>query len=264
MRFTLQREVLLKPLQQVVNVVERRQTMPVLANLLVSVKDNVLSVTASDTEVELVARCNLEGAEDGETTIPARKWFDIVRALPDGSQVTVKLNGDRVSVSAGRSRFVLSTLPADEFPSADELEVINARCLAIWRRSAEALQDNSRLRADVLTIRYAAARPARTGAESSCGELQGLDAQGSVYYVTPAQRVRANAAVYDAAADTITMTGDVVAAQGQNVLRGERLVIQVSTGQARMETSARGAGTPGRVRGVFYPNQTQGQPAAKR
>ena len=124
MRFTLQREVLLKPLQQVVNVVERRQTMPVLANLLVSVKDNVLSVTASDTEVELVARCNLEGAEDGETTIPARKWFDIVRALPDGSQVTVKLNGDRVSVSAGRSRFVLSTLPADEFPSADELEVI--------------------------------------------------------------------------------------------------------------------------------------------
>lgn len=148
--------------------------------------------------------------------------------------------------------------------TADELEVINARCLAIWRGSAEALQDNSRLRADVLTIRYAAARPARTGSESSCGELQGLDAQGSVYYVTPTQRVRANAAVYDAAADTITMTGDVVAAQGQNVLRGERLVIQVSTGQARMETSARGAGTPGRVRGVFYPNQTQGQPAAKR
>lgn len=148
--------------------------------------------------------------------------------------------------------------------TADELEVINARCLAIWRGSAEALQDNSRLRADVLTIRYAAARPVRTGAESSCGELQGLDAQGSVYYVTPAQRVRADAAVYDAASDTITMTGDVVAAQGQNVLRGERLVIQVATGQARMETSARGAGTPGRVRGVFYPNQTQGQPAAKR
>lgn len=148
--------------------------------------------------------------------------------------------------------------------TADELEVINARCLAIWRGSAEALQDNSRLRADVLTIRYATAGPARTGVEASCGELQGLDAQGSVYYVTPAQRVRANAAVYDAASDTITMTGGVVAAQGQNVLRGERLVIQVSTGQARMETSARGAGTPGRVRGVFYPNQTQGQPAAKR
>ncbi|MBD8526358.1 DNA polymerase III subunit beta [Pseudomarimonas arenosa] len=124
MRFTLQREVLLKPLQQVVNVVERRQTMPVLANLLVSVKDNVLSVTASDTEVELVARCNLDGAEDGETTIPARKWFDIVRALPDGSQVTVKLNGDRITVSAGRSRFVLSTLPAEDFPSSDELEVV--------------------------------------------------------------------------------------------------------------------------------------------
>ena len=148
--------------------------------------------------------------------------------------------------------------------TADELEVLNTRCLAIWKGSAEALQDNSRLRADVLTIRYAAARPARTGAEPTCGELQGLDAQGSVYYVTPAQRVRSNAAVYDAASDTITMTGDVVAAQGQNVLRGERLVIQVATGEAKMETSARGAGTPGRVRGVFYPNQTQAQPAPNR
>ena len=65
---------------------------------------------------------------------------------------------------------------------------------------------------------------------------------------------------YDAAAETITMTGDVVAAQGQNVLRGERLVINVVTGQARMETPA----ASGRVRGVFYPNRTQGQPAAKR
>lgn len=154
-----------------------------------------------------------------------------------------------------------SSAPVDI--TADELEVLNTRCLAIWKGSAEALQESSRLRADVLTIRYAAARPARTGAEPTCGELQGIDAQGSVYYVTPAQRVRSNAAVYDAASDTITMTGDVVAAQGQNVLRGERLVIQVATGEARMETSARGAGTPGRVRGVFYPNQSQAQPAPK-
>lgn len=148
--------------------------------------------------------------------------------------------------------------------TADELEVVNADCLAIWRGSAEALQDGSRLRADVLRIRYAPGRTGATSGDTSCGDLQGMEAQGSVFYVTPQQRVRSNAAVYDAAADTITMTGDVVAAQGQNVLRGERLVIQVSTGQARMETSARGAGSSGRVRGVFYPNGSQGQPAAKR
>ena len=123
MRFTLQREALLKPLQQVVNVVERRQTMPVLANLLVVVAPDRLSLTGSDLEVELVAQASLEGAEPGEVTIPARKWFDIVRALPDGAQVTVSHGSEKVTVSAGRSRFVLATLPAGDFPSSDELEV---------------------------------------------------------------------------------------------------------------------------------------------
>jgi DNA polymerase-3 subunit beta len=66
----------------------------------------------------------LEGSQPGEITIPARKWFDIVRALPDGSQVTVALNGEKVTVSAGRSRFTLATLPAGDFPSSDELEVV--------------------------------------------------------------------------------------------------------------------------------------------
>lgn len=124
MRFAIQREVLLKPLQQVINVVERRQTMPVLANLLVSVDANGLSVTGSDTEVEMVARSGLEGdTEFGETTIPARKLFDICRALPDGSLLKFALNGERISLNAGRSRFTLSTLPAREFPSTESLEV---------------------------------------------------------------------------------------------------------------------------------------------
>jgi len=124
MRFTVQREALLKPLTQVVNVVERRQTMPVLANLLVQVDDGRLSLTASDLEVELIAHSDVGNAESGETTIPARKCFDIVRALPDGSEVTVKQSGERVTVTAGRSRFTLSTLPASDFPCADELEVL--------------------------------------------------------------------------------------------------------------------------------------------
>lgn len=120
MRFSLQREALLKPLAQVVNVVERRQTLPVLGNLLVQVKDGYLALTGTDLEVEMMARTALDGgSEDGETTIPARKLFDIVRALPDGAKITLTLAGDKATIQGGRSRFTLATLPANDFPSAD-------------------------------------------------------------------------------------------------------------------------------------------------
>ncbi|GAB3100888.1 DNA polymerase III subunit beta [Lysobacter terrae] len=122
MRFSLQREVFLKPLAQVVNVVERRQTLPVLANLLVQVKSGQLSLTGTDLEVEMVSRIGVDDAQDGETTIPARKLFEIVRALPDGSKVTVSQTADKITVQAGRSRFTLSSLPANDFPSIDEVE----------------------------------------------------------------------------------------------------------------------------------------------
>ena len=122
MRFSLQREAFLKPLAQVVNVVERRQTLPVLANFLVQVQGGLLSLTGTDLEVEMISRIAVEDAQDGETTIPARKLFEIVRALPDGSKVTVSQTGDKVTVSAGRSRFTLATLPANDFPSVDEVE----------------------------------------------------------------------------------------------------------------------------------------------
>jgi DNA polymerase-3 subunit beta len=122
MRFSLQREVLLKPLAQVVNVVERRQTLPVLANLLARVDGDQLSLTGTDLEVEMVARTRVEDAQAGETTIPARKLFEIVRALPDGSKVTITQAADKVTVSAGRSRFSLASLPANDFPSLDEVD----------------------------------------------------------------------------------------------------------------------------------------------
>ena len=124
MRFSLQREALLKPLQQVVGVVERRQTLPVLSNLLVSVGADAVSFTGTDLEVEMVARASAEDLVEGEVTIPARKLFDICRALPDGARVKVELNGERVSVSAGRSRFTLTTLPASEFPVIDNIDLV--------------------------------------------------------------------------------------------------------------------------------------------
>ena len=124
MRFSLQREVLLKPLQQVVNVVERRHTLPVLANVLAVVKQGQLSLTGTDLEVEMVARTSVEDAKDGETTIPARKLFEIVRALPDGSRITVSQTDDKVTLQAGRSRFTLAALSANEFPAIEDIELV--------------------------------------------------------------------------------------------------------------------------------------------
>ncbi|MFN9730441.1 MAG: DNA polymerase III subunit beta [Pseudomonadota bacterium] len=124
MRFAVQREVLLKPLSQVVGVVERRQTLPVLSNLLVAATAEGVSFTGSDLEVEMVARMNADGVEAGEITIPARKLFDICRALPDGIKIEFKRSGERVTVSAARSRFTLSTLPASEFPQIENIELV--------------------------------------------------------------------------------------------------------------------------------------------
>ncbi|HYW05205.1 MAG TPA: DNA polymerase III subunit beta [Gammaproteobacteria bacterium] len=121
MKFEIEREEFLKPLQAVIGVVEKRQTMPVLSNMLVAVRDDRLSVTATDLEVELVARAGLEGSSPGAVTVPGRKLVDIVRTLPEGAGVSVELEGERVTVRSGRSRFTLSTLPAAEFPAIEEL-----------------------------------------------------------------------------------------------------------------------------------------------
>ncbi len=124
MQFSIQREVLLKPLQQVVGVVERRQTLPVLANLLVRASGSEVSFTGTDLEVEMIATTDAENVQDGEITIPARKMFDIVRALPDGAQIDIKLSGERIALNARRSRFTLATLPANEFPTIEDIDLV--------------------------------------------------------------------------------------------------------------------------------------------
>ncbi len=119
MKFIVDRETLLKPLQSIQGVVERRQTLPILSNLLMSVADDGLAITATDMEVELVARARLEDATDGEITLPARKLIDICRALPPEAKISFSVDGERAIIRSGRSRFTLSTLPSSEYPSAD-------------------------------------------------------------------------------------------------------------------------------------------------
>jgi lipopolysaccharide export system protein LptA len=146
--------------------------------------------------------------------------------------------------------------------TADNLETSNSGCTYTWTGNAEALQDNARLRADVLKIINQVGRnkPSKAGAGASaagnCGDMERMEAHGSVYYVTPEQRVRANDAVYLAGSTTITMTGDVVAVRGQNVLRGDKMIFNTDTGQGQVVGTSKGRGAKDRPRGVFYPQQS--------
>tara|TARA_B100001750_G_scaffold243374_1_gene258480 strand:- start:162 stop:1259 length:1098 start_codon:yes stop_codon:yes gene_type:complete len=130
MKLTASREGLLTLLQAVIGVVERRQTMPILANVLVVAKDNQIAITATDLEVELVGTAEVNVEEPGEITVPARKLLDICRALPDDCQVSIQQRGQKLLVSANRSRFSLMTLPADEFPVVEDMTTTQAVALS--------------------------------------------------------------------------------------------------------------------------------------
>lgn len=120
MKFSINRETMLRPLQQVAGVVERRQTLPVLANILMQVTDDRLSMTGTDLEVELVGRIDLTGASAGEITVPARKMVDICREIPSKADIEFHLIEQRLEIKSGRFRSTLSTLPAADFPSVDK------------------------------------------------------------------------------------------------------------------------------------------------
>lgn len=121
MKFSISREALIKPLNLVAGVVERRQTLPILSNVLLNLEGTQLSLTGTDLEVELIGRVEVEaGGVDGEITVPARKLVDICKSLPDSSQIEFSVDSGKAMVKAGRGRFTLSTLPATEFPSVDE------------------------------------------------------------------------------------------------------------------------------------------------
>lgn len=119
MKFSVTREAFLKPLQFAADVVEKRQTMAVLSNVLLDVQQDVITMTGSDTEVELVGRCvaDIDVFETGRITVPAKKFADIFRCLPAGVKVAVALEGNRLIIKSGKSKFSLSTVPASEYPT---------------------------------------------------------------------------------------------------------------------------------------------------
>jgi DNA polymerase-3 subunit beta len=117
MKFIINRELLLTPLQQIVNVIEKRQTMPILANVLFQLEKNQLTLTGTDLEVQIVAKLTLENEVEGSITIPARKLLDICRLLPSAADIKFELIDTKLKIQSGRSRFIVSTLAADGYPN---------------------------------------------------------------------------------------------------------------------------------------------------
>ena len=116
MKITIKREDLLHSLQVIIGVVERRQTMPILANILMSTQNNILTMTASDLEVELISTITVDNADELSVTIPGRKLLDICRSLPVDSIILLNHKENKVILTSGKSKFSLSCLPANEFP----------------------------------------------------------------------------------------------------------------------------------------------------
>lgn len=136
MKFTIEHSVLSNALAHVQTIVEKRTTNPLLSNVKITANENGLTLDATDNDMELSEQIPATVTEEGVITIPAHKLYDIVRKLPQGSEVQCELNPEnqKMNIKAGRSRFILGTMPGDEFPSISDGEmthsfVINAATL---------------------------------------------------------------------------------------------------------------------------------------
>ncbi|HYE42195.1 MAG TPA: LptA/OstA family protein [Caulobacteraceae bacterium] len=136
---------------------------------------------------------------------------------------------------------------------ADDLDVNDVARTMTWSGKVEALQGQNRLRADRVVVYYGKSGGAAADGGASMGDIEKLEARGNVYFVSPTQVVRGDVAVYTQATDTLVVTGEVILKQGENVLKGSRLVVQVGAGRATMDKDSNS-----RVRGVFYPNSRKG------
>ena len=125
MKFIINREEILTPLQQIVSVIEKRQTMPILSNVLMVIEDEQLILTGTDLEIQIIAKINIKLAIPGSITVPARKFLDICRLLPNGAEIKFEQQDDKVKILSNRSRFSLSCLPADNYPEFSESELEN-------------------------------------------------------------------------------------------------------------------------------------------
>ena len=122
MKAIIEKKKLMQALTHLHGVVEKRNTIPILANVLMEAKDNFLSLSATDMEIAELQKVSCEIEQNGVITTPAHVLHDIVRKLPDGSEVKIELIELNVEVSAGKSKFILPTLPVDDYPIMTNIE----------------------------------------------------------------------------------------------------------------------------------------------
>lgn len=122
MNIIINRDNLLGPLQQVIGAVERKQTIAILGNVLIHSENGTMTLTATDLEIELIAKLDASDCEDFAITIPARKLLDICKALPENSDINFAIEEHSIRLTSARTRFTLSTLAAKDFPRIDEIE----------------------------------------------------------------------------------------------------------------------------------------------
>lgn len=119
MKITANRDDLLAPLLNAGSVVERRQTLPILANMLISANPEKVQFTATDLEVELTTSASAQADGDMDFTLPARKLIDICKALPEGANVSIEVTGDKATLRSGRGRYTMGLLPAQDYPNIE-------------------------------------------------------------------------------------------------------------------------------------------------
>jgi len=122
MNINIDKEIIEKPLSQIIGVVEKRQTLPILGNVYLDIQNNKLTLVGSDLETELTTRVDNVFGEDGSTTVSARKLHDICKSLPNDSKLNLKVQDNQMTVTAGKSRFTLQTLNPAEYPRLTETD----------------------------------------------------------------------------------------------------------------------------------------------
>lgn len=152
MKLQVGRNELLSALSAVIGVVERRQTLPVLSNFLLELRDDELIVTGTDLEIELEARARVQNLAPGRATVPARKLFDICRGLPEGAEISLEMSGEKAQLKSGRSRYSLSCLKADEFPALGR--VVDGQALQLPRNQLRSLIERTQFAMAQQDVRY--------------------------------------------------------------------------------------------------------------
>ncbi len=152
MKFEIDRRDFFPALAQVGGAVEKRHTLPILANLLLKTSGHALEIIGSDLEVQIGSHTVANVSEEGAITVPARKLFDICRNLPEDARISFSQKGDRATLSSGRGRFLLSTLPAADYPTMEQ-PVADVR-ISIAQRDLKSLLEKAGFAMAHQDVRY--------------------------------------------------------------------------------------------------------------